>query len=121
MRSAKEVGVLLAAYCRERRFVEAVEALYAEDAVSVEALDYEGAGRETVGRVAIVEKNVRWLEANDLHGIEVTAVYASPERVALQFVFDRTRKEGGVREPFGEIGVYTVENGSIVREEFLYL
>ena len=41
-----EVATQLVSLCREGRFVDAVETLYADDVVSVEAMDYQGLGRE---------------------------------------------------------------------------
>lgn len=121
MKTAREVANELVAMVRELRMLEAVDELYGDDVVSVEALDFEGTGRETRGKAAVREKGVRWLANNELHGVEVTACYASPEGFAVEMWFDRTQKNGGARERFGEIGVYRVEEGKIVREEFLYL
>ena len=121
MKTAREVADELVGMVRELRMLEAVDELYGEDVVGVEAVDFEGTGRETRGKAAVREKGVRWLANNELHGVEVTACYASPEGFAMAMWFDRTQKAAGTRERFGEIGVYAVVGGEIVREEFFYL
>lgn len=39
-----EIAAQLVARCREGRFLDAVKTLYADDIVSVEAVDYQGLG-----------------------------------------------------------------------------
>jgi ketosteroid isomerase-like protein len=55
-----EVATQFVALCRDRKFLDAVEALYAEDVVSVEPMDYQGTGRDMHGKEAVKNKNVAW-------------------------------------------------------------
>ena len=41
-------------------------------------------------------------------------------RFAVRFAYDVTNKPSGRRMQMDEIGLFTVENGKIVREEFFY-
>src|SRR5687767_12573931 len=115
-----EVAMQLAALCREGRFLEAVKTLYADDIVSVEAIDYQGSGREMRGKEAVLAKNVAWFNDNEVHSTSVTGPFVSPEKFAVWFSFDWTRKATGERVQFTEVAVYTVVDGKIAHEEFLY-
>jgi hypothetical protein len=115
-----EVATQLIALCREGRFVDVVKTLYADDIVSVEATDYQGLGREMHGKDAVLGKNLAWFEDNDVHSASVTGPFVSPEKFAVWYSFDSTRRASGERSQFTEVAVYTVVDGKIAREEFLY-
>jgi hypothetical protein len=115
-----EVAAQLVALCREGKFLDAVKTLHADDIISVEAMDYQGLGREMRGKEAVLAKNVAWFEDNDIHSAAVTGPFVSEERFGVWFSFDWTRKASGERVQFSEVAVYTVANGKIVHEEFLY-
>ena len=115
-----EVATQLVALCREGRFLDAVKTLYADDIVSVEAMDYQGSGREMRGKESVLAKNVGWLKDNDIHGASVIGPFLSPEKFAVQFSFEWTRRASGERIQFSEVAVYTVVEGKIAHEEFLY-
>jgi hypothetical protein len=119
MNSAK-IAAQLVALCRQGKLVEAIEALYADDAVSIEAADYQGLGRETHGKSAILEKNAAWLRDNEVNGFPVEGPYFSPEHIAILFTFDFTRRASGERLKFAAAALYTMPSGKVVREEFLY-
>lgn len=115
-----EVAAKLVSLCRDGKFVDAVETLYADDVVSVEAVDYQGLGREMHGKAAVKNKNRAWFEDNDVQSVLVTGPFVSPERFAVLYSFDWTRKASGERVQLNEVAVYTVVDGKIAREEFLY-
>jgi ketosteroid isomerase-like protein len=115
-----EVANQLVALCRAGKFLEAIDTLYADNVTSVEAQPWPDSGRETLGKAAVRGKSVWWFENNEVHTISVTGPFVSPERFAVVFNFDYTRKADGQRVQFSEAAVYTVENGQIVRDEFLY-
>jgi len=108
------------ALCREGRFLDAVDRFYAEDIVSVEAMDFLGMGREMKGKEAVRAKNVGWFTDNEVHSAKVTGPFVSPERFSMMIEFDWTQRASGNRIQMHEVAVYTVENGQIQREEFLY-
>jgi len=115
-----EIAAQLVALCSEGRFLDAVKTLYADNVVSVEAVDYQGLGREMHGKEAVLGKNVAWLDDNDVHSISVTGPFVSPEKFALLYSFEWTRRVSGERVKFTEVAVYTVGDGQIAYEEFLY-
>ncbi|MEL7100635.1 MAG: nuclear transport factor 2 family protein [Pseudomonadota bacterium] len=119
------VAAALVANCRAGTERAALEELYAEDAVSVEALD-QGAGRETFGKAGISAKHDWWDENFEVHSGEVlgpfphAATEDAPDRFAVIFRLSATFKPTGERSDMEEIGLYTVADGKIVREEFFY-
>jgi len=118
--TTSEVATQLVALCREGKFLEAVETLYGDGVVSIEATDYEGMGREMHGKENVKTKNRSWFEDNKVNSVSVTGPFVGPERFAVWYSFDWTRKASGERVQLNEVAVYTVMDGKISREEFLY-
>ena len=115
-----EIAAQLVALCSEGRFLDAVKTLYTDNVVSVEAIDYQALGREMHGKVAVLGKNGAWLHDNDVHTASVVGPFVSPEKFAVWYSFEWTRRVSGERVKFTEVAVYTVVDGKIVHEEFLY-
>ena len=115
-----EVAAQLTALCREGKFLDAIDRLYADDVVSVEPVDYAGLGQEVRGKAAVRQKNVLWLDNSDIHKFSVTGPFVGLGRFAVTFYFDWTKKDTGERVQLTEVGVYTVTHGRITREDFLY-
>ncbi len=117
----QEVGKKLVEYCNTGEEAQALNTLYAPDAVSVEALPMEGMGAEAAGLDAIRGKHDWWYGAHDVHSAKAEGPYFHGEnRFGVIFSMDVTTKETGERMQMQELGEYTVENGKIVREEFFY-
>jgi hypothetical protein len=115
-----EVANRYVALCREGKYLEALEELYADDIISVEPMELGDLPRELHGKKAVRDKNVWWFDVNELHNGMVTGPFLSPDRFSVIFSLDWTVKSTGERRHFDEIAVYTVSDGKIVREEFLY-
>jgi hypothetical protein len=115
-----EVATQYVALCRDGKYLQALEELYADDIVSVEAMELGNFPRELRGKNAVRDKNIWWFDANELHSGTVTGPFLSPDRFSVIFSLDWTVKSTGERRHFEEVAVYTVDNGKIVREEFLY-
>ena len=119
----KQVGDRLVELCRQGRNFEAIDELYSDDVVSVEAAENPNFGAELRGRGAIRGKNQWWFENNEVHGAQIDGPFANDDRFAVKYHFDFTRKSEpmlGQRVSFDEVAVYTVSDGKIVREEFYY-
>lgn len=114
-----EVAEALVKGCREGREREGLKALYAPDAVSVEAEPTPGGGRETAG-IAGIEGKHDWWEANfEVTGGEVSGPFLhGPDRFAVIFSIEGRPKAGGEAFSMQEVALYTVSGGKIVREEF---
>ncbi|WP_299660860.1 SnoaL-like domain-containing protein [uncultured Ruegeria sp.] len=117
----KEIADELVAGCRENRAKENLDKLYAADAVSVEAADAMGMGRETHGRDAIRGKHEWWEGAHEVSGASVSDPFPhGDDRFAVIFEVQGKVKESGESFDMREVGVYHVADGKIVREEFFY-
>ena len=114
--------------CNQGKNFEVMETMYAPDIVSVEA-----SGVEVVGKVPVIEKSKRWAAANTIHGEKVLGPYfdrlgkdgtanvtGQSGQFAVHFSFEVTPKASGQRTTLDEVGVYTVKDGKITREQFFY-
>lgn len=97
-----------------------LDKLYAPDAVSVEAADM-GNGREAAGLEAIRGKHEWWNSAMEATQTNVSdPMVHGEDRFAVIFEVKGHEKDGGKPFDMKEVGVYTVANGKITREEFFY-
>ena len=120
--SALEVGNKLVALCREGKNVEAITTLYADNVVSVEAVEGGGFPRKMEGKEAVVGKGTWWEQNHEVHSATVDGPFAhGDDRFAVVFQFDVTSKPmNNTRMQLHEVGVYTVADGKVVHEEFYY-
>ncbi|TMM54925.1 nuclear transport factor 2 family protein [Sulfitobacter sabulilitoris] len=117
----KQIADALVEGCREGRAKENLDHLYAPDAVSVEAQDMQGQGRETKGLEAIKGKHDWWDSAMEVTGSSVSdPMLHGDDRFAIIFEAQGTEKASGRAFDMKEVGVYHVRDGKIVREEFFY-
>jgi ketosteroid isomerase-like protein len=115
----KEIAEALVEGCRTGKELENLDKLYHAEAVSVEAMDYSGQGRETPGLDGIKGKHAWWDGAMEMHSAEVEGPFLHGEdRFAVIFDIDATDKASGQRMPMREVAIYHVADGKIVREEF---
>ncbi len=116
----REIARELVAGCREGREMENLGKLYAEDCVSVEAMD-QGQGRVTEGLAGIRGKHEWWNSTFEVKDGKVEGPFPhGDDRFAVIFSIDATHKESGQRSKVHEVAVYHVAGGKIVREEFFY-
>ena len=117
----KKIADELVAGCREDRAKENLTKIYAPDAVSVEAQEMPGMGRETHGVEGIRGKHDWWEGAHEVSGASVSDPYIHGEdRFAVIFEVQGKVKETGETFDMKEVAIYHVANGKIVREEFFY-
>lgn len=110
----------LVAGCREGRAKDNLDALYASNAVSVEAVDM-GHGRLTQGIEAIKAKHDWWDSAMDMLEVDIRGPLPDGDnRFAVIFAMTVKERETGKTWSSEEVAIYTVEEGKIVREEFFY-
>lgn len=119
--SLKEIAEELVAGCRENREMANLDKLYAADAVSVEAADNMGMGRETKGLEAIRGKHEWWENAMEVTGNTVSdPMLHGEDRFAVIFEVQGREKAQGTSFEMKEVAIYHVADGKIVREEFFY-
>jgi ketosteroid isomerase-like protein len=115
-----EIATKLADLCRQGKNAEAVDTLFAEDVVSVEAAAAPGMERETRGLAALRAKGEWWRDNHEIHAASLTGPWPHDDRFVIGFQYDVTNKPSGQRMKMDEVGLYHVKNGKIVREEFFY-
>jgi ketosteroid isomerase-like protein len=99
---------------------DAINELYSEDIVSVEAVGNEEMPAEITGINAVRKKNEWWGENNEMHSAEVAGPFIGEDQFAVHYVYDTTFKPTGKRNHITEMALYTVQDGKIVREQFFY-
>lgn len=115
-----KIATKLVQLCREGKNAEALNSLFAEDAVSVEAGGPPGMDREAKGLAAIKGKGEWWVANHEIHSANIAGPWPHGDRFIVQFQYDVTNKPSGKRIKMDEVGLYTVRDGKIVREEFFY-
>lgn len=118
--TTQEISKRYVELCQAGKNEVCLDELYAKDAVSVEADASPGTERIVKGRDAIRAKGKGWGETNLVHSAEVAGPFPNDNRFAVRFTFDVTNKPSGRRMKMDEVGLFTIENGKITREEFFY-
>lgn len=115
-----EIGNALVSLCREGKGELALDTLYDEGIVSVEAEGSDALPARMEGIAAVRGKNEWWVGNHEVHASTADGPYvgADPNRFAVAFEIDVTPRATGERQTMREIGIYTVAGGRIVHEEF---
>ncbi|MEM7097550.1 MAG: SnoaL-like domain-containing protein [Pseudomonadota bacterium] len=117
---AIEVGKKLVAYCNANEPEKAVAELYADSIVSIEPDEENGGIIE--GMQALLVKHEHWNSAVEVHETIARGPYIGrrENEFAVKFDLDAT-PQGSERQNLEELAYYTVEDGKVVREEFMFL
>ena len=119
--STYEVGTKLVELCKQGKYKQAMETLYAPDIASIEAASSPGMPRETRGLPAVMAKDKAWGDNHTIHDQGVAGPYPHGDRFIVHFSFDVTNKQTNRRMKMDEMGLYTVRDGKIAHEEFFYV
>jgi hypothetical protein len=117
--NTEEVAQKVVELVRKQAWHEAVDTLYDKDIISVEARTPDGSSPETRGKDGVRGKVDWWLENMEVHSFKANGPFVAHDHFVVQYDADVTDKNAKKRFQLSEVGVYTVENGKIVREEFL--
>src|SRR5215213_4925811 len=107
--------------CKQGKHFEVMRNMYSADMVSV-----EGDGREFVGRENVIRKSEDFQGNNDILSQDLRGPFflgdpgAGAGAFAVYTSIDFAPKAGGERVTHEEVGLYTVKNDTITREEFFY-
>jgi ketosteroid isomerase-like protein len=118
--TTQEIAQRYVTLCQQGKFDACLEELYAKNAVSVEAATPPGTDKTAKGLDAIRAKGKDWQQNHVVHSAEVTGPFPNENRFAVRFIFDVTDKPSGKRSTMDEVGLFTIENGKITKEEFFY-
>lgn len=111
----------MASLCKQGKNQEAIDRFYSPTVESIEPVAMPGMEQTQKGIATIKAKNQWWVDNHQIHGGTVEGPYPHGDRFILHFKYDVTPKQTGKRMSLDEIGLYTtVQNGKIVKEEFLY-
>ncbi len=117
--STEEVAKKVVELTNKQAWYEAVDALYADDVVSVEAYSMGGGSPETRGKEGVRGKVDWWVNSMEVHSFTAHGPFVAHDRFVVQYDADVSDKKTKERRKLSEVGVYTVKDGKIVREEFL--
>jgi hypothetical protein len=119
--STEEVAKKLVEYCRKGEWMKAIDDLYAKDIISVEAQAMENMPAEMRGIDQVRGKTEWWEKQMEVHSAKVAGPFVARDTFVVQFDVDVTEKASKKRMQMSEVGVYTVKDGKVAREEFLPL
>lgn len=114
--SVLEIANELVRLCQSGQNFVAMETLCSDDIVSVEA---DGSA-PYVGKAVVIKKSADWAAAHEIHSGMAAGPYVHGNQFMVRFTFDVTIKAKGLGITMDEIGLYTVADEKIVREEFFY-
>ena len=110
--------------CRNADDDKGVDAAISQS--EVEPCAFEGGHRQFVGgspetreKEGVRGKIDWWVNAMEVHSFTANGPFVAHDRFVVQYDADVTDKESKQRRKLSKVGVYTVKNGKIVREEFL--
>jgi hypothetical protein len=107
--------------CSQGKHFDFMRTFYAPEMVSI-----EGDGREFVGKQPVIKKSEVFQGSNTIHSQDLRGPFfcgdanASSGRFGVYTSIEFSPKTGGKREKHDEVGLYTVKNDIVTREEFFY-
>jgi ketosteroid isomerase-like protein len=119
--NTEEVATKLVELCRNGEWMKAVDELYSKDIVSVEAREMENMPAEMRGIDQVRGKTEWWEKNMQVHSANVGDPFVAGDKFVVQFDVDVTDKASNKRMQMSEVGIYTVKDGKVAREEFLPL
>ena len=117
--NTEEVAKKVLELTRKQAWYDALDTLYDDDVVSVEAFSMGGESPETRGKEGVRGKVDWWVNGIEVHSFDAKGPFIGHDRFVVQYDADVSDKKTKERRKMSEVGVYTVKNGKIVREEFL--
>lgn len=118
--STMEVAKTLVDLCKEGRNFDAMNTLYADDIVSVEAGAPPGGDAVATGKPAVLAKGQWWVDNHDVHSREVRGPWPNGDQFIVNYKYQVTFKPTANHFVMEEAALYTVRDGKIAKEEFFY-
>jgi hypothetical protein len=116
--SAAEIGTQLVEMFNKGQFTEIEDKFWNKKEIA--SIEGVGVGMAWIGVKAVRAKNEAWMADHQIHGGSAEGPYVGSTGFAVRFKMDVTTKSTGERMVMDEIGVYSIEDGKIVCEEFMY-
>ena len=120
--SVMEIGQQLVQLCNDGRDHEVVDRYYDQKIVSIEGQGSDAMPARMEGIEAIKGKHAWWYDNHEIHSTRAIGPFCGhrDDQFAVLFEMDVTNKPSGQRSQMSEVALYTVADGKIVQEEFLY-
>jgi hypothetical protein len=113
-----EIGAaVVEAFNQHRPDIELWDRFWSDDVESIEGIGVSLAWR---GRDAMQAKGEQWMTEHIVHSASAEGPYIGATGFAIRFRMDVEEKSTGTRVLMEEVGVYSVKNGKVIREEFMY-
>lgn len=87
---------------------------------SIESVEGHGVNLGWYGREAVEAKNAQWISENRILGGVAEGPFCGSSGFAIKFRIETQSVATGEKRMVDEVGVYSVRDGKIVREEFMY-
>lgn len=123
MMTTRDVAMRLVELCQKGHNIEAIKELYSDKIVSEEVCGTPEMPAKMTGKEAVLGKNQWWIDNHKVHEGRAAGPFPHGDRFCVVFDYDVTAKAGpmkGKRMKMQEVGLYTVKDGKIVKEEFFY-
>jgi hypothetical protein len=92
-----EIAKKLVELCKQGKNMDALDILFADDVVSVEAVEIPSVQQEIKGLAAVKGKGEWWLANHENHSASVTDPWPHEDRFVVGFQYDVTNKPSGKR------------------------
>ena len=115
--NTQEIANRLVELCRQGQNVQAIDELYHDDILSVEAA---GEPKELKGKTAVRGKSEWWADTFEVTNGQISEPIVAGNHFSIGMLVDTTNKKTGEKSHMEEICLYEVKDGKIIREEFFY-
>jgi len=115
-----DIGNELVALCRQGKNQEVIDRFYSPNIESIEPVAMPGMEQTQRGIAKIKSKNQWWVDHHEIHGVVAEGPFPHGDRFIVRFKHDVTPKRTAKRMSMEEVGLFTVQDGKIVKEEFFY-
>ena len=114
-----QVANRLVELCRQGKIEETLHELFAENAVSIEAMESFGSKITETLPAILVKSKIFSSTIEEFHGSVISDPIIAGDHFAVSWILDATMK-GQSRMEMKEICVYKVADSKIVSEQFFY-
>ncbi|NND88448.1 MAG: nuclear transport factor 2 family protein [Flavobacteriaceae bacterium] len=115
--TTQEIANNLVSWCNSGQEARCYQELYSPNIVSIEP---EGASPIARGMDELAKKGQWWKENFEVHSTETSEAIVADPFFSVRHTMDTTHKPSGQRSTMSEVGIYKVEDGKIVQEQFFY-
>jgi ketosteroid isomerase-like protein len=113
----EEIASNLVKWCNNGEEARCYEELYSPNIVSIEA---KAENPVSKGMDEVAKKGEWWHDNFEVHNWKTSEPIVADNWFSVRHDIDATHKPSGKRQNMSEIGVYQVQDGKIVKEQFFH-